>query len=64
MTEEQKAAFIMAQCACAMAETFAMNTQNFFDGREHKPLTYKANDFRELQQRFVIGHNAVIEFMR
>lgn len=62
MTPEQKAAFVIAQAACAMAELAAMLATNAAHAGSYKPNGPK--EFVELTDRFLIGHNAVIEFFR
>jgi len=64
MTSEQKAAFINAQCTCAMIERAAMTWQNNKDIQEKRPPRYGYGDFMELQEKYLIGHNQVVEFFR
>lgn len=58
MTPEQKAAYVIAQAACAMAEIAAMQARNArFSGPDkyHEP-----KDFDAVIEKYCIGHNAVI----
>lgn len=62
MTPEQKAAFIIAQSACAMAEIAGMQAEN--ESRIANGLTpaYTERDFIAVTERNVVGHNAVVQF--
>jgi hypothetical protein len=65
MSDEQKAAFIIAQAACANAEIAAMQARNFADlciPNNPNPPFYKHDDFMAVQEKYLIGHNAVISF--
>lgn len=60
MTPEQKAAYVMAQAACAMAEVAAMDAENrwlVITGREP---AFRADAFAGVIKRNVISHNAVL----
>lgn len=60
MTPEQKAAFVMAQAACAMAEIAGMQAEN-----QHRTLHGNSNMYGEeafsgVMTRYTIGHNDVM----
>lgn len=61
MTPEQAAAFVNAQSACALMERAAMTWQNNADNAARKPMTFSAADFMALQEKYCIGHNAVLQ---
>lgn len=63
MTPEQKAAYIMGQVACALAEIEGMRAENM--QREHRgeSMAYVMDDFVKAIDKYAIHHNAVIEFM-
>ncbi len=60
MNPEQAAAYIIAQAACANAEIAAMQAANEVDKRAERSLTYDAQHFLALTDRYCIGHNAVM----
>ena len=64
MTPEQKAAYIQAQAACAMAEIAGMQAENM--QREHRgeSMAYVEDDFAQVIEKYSIHHNAVVEWMR
>ena len=64
MTDEQKAAYIMAQAACVMAETAAMQAENM--QREHlgQSMTYNEDHFVALIAHYGIHHNAVLSLFQ
>lgn len=62
MTPEQKVAFINAQVVGAQIERVAMLTQNIEDLMAKRLPSYKFTDFMALQDKYVIGHNAVISY--
>ena len=55
-----KAAYIISQAACAMAELEAMKAANVLSWSAGNGLDYTADDFAALQDKYCIGHNAVI----
>jgi hypothetical protein len=57
MTDEQKAAFVNAQTACALAEIAAMQAANS-QFPQDQPYDEKA--FLAVPDKYVIGHNAVV----
>lgn len=64
MTPEQKAAYVMSQAACAMAEIAGMQAENQARGFEGNAPLYMRQDFTDVISRNVIGHNAVIALLR
>lgn len=64
MTDEQKAAFIQSQAACAIAEIAAMQAENQVRLSRGEAQAYDEEAFMSVQRTYVISHNAVIEFMR
>lgn len=61
MTDEQKAAYVMAQSVCVFAEIEAMKARNMHDAMfENHVQTYSEKDFRNLIDRYGIHHNAVL----
>ena len=64
MTDEQKAAFINAQAACAVAEIASMQAENNWCMLNGTRPTYTEVDFNAIQGKYMIGHNAVIGFFR
>ena len=63
MTPEQKAAFVNAQAACALAEIAAMQAANQHRLSLGQSIAYDEDAFIAVQNNYLIGHNAVIEFM-
>jgi len=61
MTPEQKAAYVTAQAACALAETAGMQAENQRRGRQGEPIAYTEIDFTNVILRNGIHHNAVIK---
>ncbi len=64
MTPEQKAAFINAQAACAMAEIAGMQAANQHRLSLGHSIAYDEDAFAAVPDRFGIGHNAVVIFMQ
>ena len=61
MTDEQKAAYVMAMAACAMAEIEAMKAKNTHDAMfENHLQTFSEKDFRDVIERNCIHHNAIL----
>lgn len=63
-TAEKRCAFVNAQVACMAAELAAMSAQNAADLMAMKEQTYKPEDFRKLPDQYLVGHNAVISYLR
>ena len=62
MTDEQKAAFIMAQATCAMATIAGMQAENRQRLANGYSITYDETAFENVANRYGIHHNAVITF--
>lgn len=60
MTDEQKAAFVMAQAACVNAMVAAYQAVN--DNKRHlgQPPVYGKQDFEALIEQYGVHHNAVV----
>ena len=63
-TAEKRAAFINAQAACAMAEIQGMVAENQHRLSLGLSIAYDYDAFMAVQERYMIGHNAVIEYLR
>lgn len=63
MNEEQRAAFLIAQTACAMIEAMAMASTNQQATVEPGLLPHTGDDFRALIDRYGIGHNAAVTWL-
>lgn len=55
-----RAAFVIAQAACMHAELAAMQAANRANPAQPP---YKERDFLDLPNKYLVGHNAVIEYM-
>lgn len=64
MDHAARCAFVHAQVACAMAEIAAMQAKNAQCEYEGVSAEYDAADFRAIENRYMIGHNTVIEYLR
>lgn len=64
MTPEQQAAYVIAQAACAMAETAGMQAENQQRLHRGESPAYIETDFAAVIQRNCIGHNDVIGMFR
>jgi len=62
MTNEQKAAYIVAMAACANAEIAGMQAENQQRQVLGHSLAYVESDFQAVPIRYGIHHNAVIAF--
>lgn len=60
MTDEQKAAYVIAQAAAAFAETCGMLAENQKRLNDNEALAYPESAFQEVILRYGIGHNDVI----
>jgi hypothetical protein len=63
MDQTARAAFVIAQAACAAIESAAMQTQNAADFTAGRPMTYQQHDFLALPDKYGIHHNAVISYL-
>ncbi len=64
MTDEQKAAFLQSQSACAMIEAMGMQAENQRRIYRNESLAYDARAFIGLLERYGIHHNAALETLR
>ena len=64
MNEEQRAAYIQSQVACAMIEALGMQAENQQREIQGESMAYVAEHFDKLQNKYGIDHNSVILFMR
>ena len=63
-TAEKRCAFIASQTACAMAEIEGMKAVNQYREMQGYSQAYGEEDFFAIPDKYVIGHNAVIEYLR
>ena len=63
MNEEQRAAFQIAQAACAMIEALGMVADNLQATCEPGLLPYDKAKFDDLIDRYGIGHNAAVTWL-
>ena len=59
MADEQKAAYINAQTACAMIEAMGMVAENALRKQREDTIAYTFADFMGLIEKYGIYHNAV-----
>lgn len=59
-----RCAFVQAQAACLLAHLAAMQAEN--ESRKVQGLSpaYGEKEFLALQDTYLVGHNAVIEYLR
>lgn len=62
MTPEQKAAFITAQSACAIAEIEAMHAENQACIASDRAPIFAFRDFKDIPNKYGLHHNAVVTF--
>ncbi len=62
MTEEQKAAFIMAQAAVLNAQITGMIAENYMCMYNQIPIHYDEAAFKALVDASPCNHNAVVTF--
>lgn len=62
MTDEQKAAYIIAQSAGALITAYSYLVANMAAAAAGRPLPYEEKHFTDLVLSEGIGHNAVIGF--
>lgn len=63
MDAQQKAAFIMAQAACASIEAVGMVATNQEYVAAGRPPPYRETDFERLINKYGIHQNAVVTFL-
>lgn len=64
MRPEQKAAFIMAQAACAFAKVASMQAVNLAQTAAGEPPPYRADDFDAVFGEFLITNQQVVKFFQ
>lgn len=64
MNHAARVAFIHAQCVCAMARIEAMKAENQHRLSLGHSIAYDAGAFAAVETEYMIGHNAVIEYLR
>ena len=64
MTDEQKAAFINSQVACANIEALAMGASNLIVALRGEYPEFEHSDFMSLIDSYQIDHNSVIGYFR
>lgn len=64
MTPEQKAAFISAQTACAVAEIAGMEADNMQRQALGQSMAWTKADFEQIPYRYGIDQNSVLGFFR
>jgi hypothetical protein len=63
MGPEQRAAFVIAQAACANAEIAAMQAENAARLAAGLSQAYSEKAFMNVPDKYLIGHNAVISYL-
>lgn len=63
MNEEQRAAFLIAQTACAMIEAMGMVADNQMRAFSNEPPAYTKGAFDALIDRYGLGHNAAVTWL-
>ena len=64
MDTDKRVAFIQAQAVCAQAEIEGMKAQNEYRKYLGENPEYVFDDFTAIQSKYMIEHNAVIEYLR
>ena len=60
MTDEQKAAYVMAMAACAMAEVAGMQAENAHRANGGLGVLYGEDAFGAVLDKYGIHHNTVL----
>jgi hypothetical protein len=63
MTNEEKAAFIISQAVCAMAEIEAMKVENTIAALRNEYPLRNADDFQNIIRMHGLDHNTVIAYI-
>lgn len=63
MDENARAAFLIAQAACAMAEAAGMQAENQLCAHRNRPPDYREVDFQRIINKYGIGHNAALTWL-
>lgn len=64
MDINERCAFVIAQAACANAEIAAMQAENQQRVLQGYSIAYNERAFMDVQNKYLIEHNAVIEYLR
>ena len=64
MNENQRAAYVMSQVACALIRMEGMKADNLQRTANCESPAYVQSDFEDLLQEFCIGHNDVTGYFR
>ena len=65
MTDEQKAAFIISQAACMIAEIEGMKAENKLQEYNGEDPAFVKSDFEGVSAKYAcLWHNQVIEFFQ
>jgi len=64
MDEMQRAAYVISQAACLMAETAGMQAENQMRKHRGEAPAYCEKEFQDLILRSGMYHNAVVEYLR
>jgi len=64
MSPEARIAFVLAQVACANADIAGMQAENQHRLSLGHTIAHDHAAFLAVQDRYMIGHNAVIEYLR
>lgn len=63
MNENQKAAFVQSQVACAMIEAMGMQAENEQRKITGNSMAFDQIAFLDLIDRYKIGHNDVLNYL-
>ena len=63
MTDEQKAAWIMSQSVCALADIMGMHAENMARDARDEMMAYEDEAFFEVPKKYGIHHQQVIDFI-
>ena len=64
MNETARAAYILSQAACAMAELAAMKAEDALRHPDDHCGPHTGEEYRSVMDRYGIGHNAVVDYLR
>ena len=60
---DEKVAYIMSQVACALIDMEAMKAENQNRRNRGESIAYPSEAFFEIQDKYCIGHNAVLSHL-
>jgi len=64
MNENGRAAYIVSQAVCAMARIAGMQAENAHRLSCGNGIAYGEDAFAAIESEHIIGHDAVVEFLR